>query len=46
MYIQCGYNRFKIASYMMHDDGYMLLVTDEEASNPSVEHVVPPKEIA
>jgi len=46
IYVQGGFNRFEINSYVVQKDGSLLIILNEEASNPTVECVEPPKELA
>jgi hypothetical protein len=47
VYVQCGFNRFEINSYVIQKDGSLLLLLEEDANNPVAERVVaPPKELA
>lgn len=46
IFIQAGFNRFEINSYVIQEDGSLLLLLEEDANNPVVEYVEPPKELA
>ena len=44
VYVQSGFNRFEINSYVVQKDGSLLIILNEEASNPVAERVVSPKD--
>ncbi|MDD4242799.1 MAG: hypothetical protein PHG08_00670 [Bacilli bacterium] len=40
IFVQVGYNRFDVVTYTINEDGYVLLVLADNASNPKVETLI------